>query len=336
MTPPTSPRTIHIGVIGCGAIGVEHARALAQVDGARIVACCDVDPARAEAFCHEHNANYATTDSAHLIADPGIDAIYVLTHHDTHADLCVRAAEAGKHILVEKPLALTVADCLRVGQAVRHNSVTLMTGFKMRYYNLVQRMREQMPRPLMLSMQMMDNRWPDDFWANDPVKGGGNVLSQGCHSCDLLRFLAHSDPLEVYAAGGNYYQPSGVIDNLCATFKFANGVVASWVQGDCRVPPAVSKFFLQGFDQDRSITLSDRFTRMVVNTSDTGVTEARGAESGFVEENRAFIYALQNNLPAPIDERDGLFATLMVLQAFASIRSGRPEPIAPIMAVLTG
>ncbi len=332
MKVTTMTRPVTVGIIGCGAIGVEHARALAQVDGARIAACCDVDPARADAFCREYGARYATTDSARLIADSDIDAVYVLTHHDTHASLCIQAAEAGKHIFVEKPLALTVEDCLRVGRAVKQHGVTLMTGFKMRYYDLTQRMREQMPSPLLLTMQMMDNRWPDDFWANDPIKGGGNVLSQGCHSCDLLRFLARSDPLEVYAAGGNYYQPSGVIDNLCATFKFANGVAASWVQGDCRVPPAVSKFFLQAFDRDRSITLSDRFTRMVVHTADQGAQEIRGAESGFLEENRAFIHALQNGLPAPIDARDGLYATLMVLQAFASIRSGKPEPIASVMS----
>jgi predicted dehydrogenase len=257
----------------------------------------------------------------------------VLTQHDSHAEFCVRAAEAGKHVLVEKPLALTVEDYLRVERAVQRTGITLMTGFKMRYYDLVQRVKGILPHPLMLTMQMMDNRWPDDFWANDPVRGGGNVLSQGCHSCDLLRYLAGADPLEVNAIGGNYYQPTGVIDNVCATFKFANGVIASWVQGDCRVPAAVSKFYLQAFEKDHSITLSDRLTRMVVNTPE-GVTETRSTETGFVEENRTFIHALQNSLPAPIDHRDGLYATLMVLQAFASVRSGKPEPVASLMAEL--
>jgi myo-inositol 2-dehydrogenase / D-chiro-inositol 1-dehydrogenase len=326
-------KTIRIGIIGCGAIGVEHGNALAQIEGAKVVAACDVIASRADDYCSTFGAEYATTDPARVIRDPTVDAVYVLTQHDSHADLCVRAAEAGKHVLVEKPLALTVENCLRVGHAVQHNGITLMTGFKMRYYDLVQRAKGILSHPLILTMQMMDNRWPDDFWANDPIKGGGNVLSQGCHSCDLLRFMAGSDPIEVYAAGSNYYQPSGVIDNVCATFKFANGTVASWVQGDCRVPTTVSKFYLQGFDKDLSVTLSDRLTRMVVNTP-AGVTETRSTETGFVEENRAFIHALHNGLPAPIDHRDGLYATLMALQAFASLRSGKPEPIAALMAGL--
>ncbi len=238
--------TINIGIIGCGAIGQEHAKALAQTDGARLVGCCDVIEAKAQEYRELYRLEYATTDPSRIIGDPNIQAVYVLTQHDSHADLCIKAAQAGKQVFVEKPLALSVEDCLRVGRAVQQHRITLMTGFKMRYYDLVQRMREAMPKPLMLTMQMMDNRWPGDFWANDPVKGGGNVLSQGCHSCDLLRYIARSDPVEVYAAGGNYYQPTGVVDNLCATFRFANGVVASWVQGDCRVPSLVSKFFLQG------------------------------------------------------------------------------------------
>lgn len=325
-------KVIHVGIIGCGAIGAEHAKALSQIEGAQIVACCDLDAQRAESFRRTFNATYATTDSDRVINDDTIDAIYVATRHDSHARLCISAAKARKHIFVEKPLALTIEDCLGVGHAVKHYGVTLMTGFKMRYYDLVQQMRQRMPRPLLLTMQMMDNRWPDDSWANDPIQGGGNVLSQGCHSCDLLRFIARSDPIEVYAAGGNYYQPTGVIDNLCATFKFANGAVASWTQGDCRVSPTVSKFFLQGFSKDCSIALSDRLTRMVISTPEDGTVEIRSTETGFLEENRAFIHALQNNAPSPVNEKDGLYATLMVLQAFASIRSGKPEPIASIVA----
>ncbi len=73
---------------------------------------------------------------------------------------------------------------------------------------------------------------------------------------------------------------------------------------------------------------------MLVHTPGEGVVEARSTETGFVEENRAFIRALQLGEPAPIDHRDGLMATLMVLQAFASIRSGRPEPIASLLSDL--
>jgi len=338
---------LRVGIVGIGFMGMIHYLAYEKVRGARVAAIATRDKKKLAGDWRSIKGNFGPPgqmmdlsaidcyeDWRMLLDDAKIDLIDVCLPPSLHAEVTKAALAAGKHVLVEKPLALTVEDCLRVGRAVQQTGITLMTGFKMRYYDLVLRARELMPNPLMLTMQMVDNRWPGDLWANDPIKGGGNVLSQGCHSCDLLRFMARSDPVEVYAAGGNYYQPTGVVDNLCATFRFANGTAASWVQGDCRVPNAVSKFFLQAFEMDRSITLSDRLTRMVTHSAADGVVETRSTETGFVEENRAFLHALRNGLPAPIDHRDGLMATLMVLQAFASIRSGKPEPVASLISDL--
>ena len=229
--------------------------------------------------------------------------------------------------MVEKPLALTVEDCLRVGEAVERTGGMLMTAFKMRYYDMVLKARQLIPEPILVTMQMMDNRWADDMWANDPVKGDGNVISPGCHSCDILRFVAGAKPLEVYAAGGNYYQGTGVVDNLCAVFRFDNSAAGSWVQGDAACPSFTSKFYMQVFAKDKSITLDRRLTHLIYQETGEPPREFNGSESGFIEENRAFVQALRAGEPAPIDHRDGLMATLMPLQAVASLRSGKPEPV---------
>lgn len=163
------------------------------------------------------------------------------------------------------------------------------------------------------------------------MKGGGNVLSQGCHSCDILRTVAGSDPVEVYAMGGNYYTTTGVIDNLTATFRLRNGTAGCWVQGDASCPPLTSKFFLQMFSQGASITLSDRLCTLTYQRVGQEPIVYRGTETGFQEENRAFVDCLLADTPPPIDHVDGLMATLMVLQAFRSIESGQPEPIASLI-----
>ncbi len=318
-------------LIGCGSIGKIFAEAIRPMPEMKLVAFCSRSRDKADEFCRAFDGEYATTDAERAIADPSIDAVYITTWHDSHADLCLRAARAGKHILVEKPLALTVAECRAIGAAVEATHVKLMVAFKMRYYNLVRMARQLIPRPVMVAMQMMDNRWPDDFWANDPVKGGGNVLSQGCHSCDTLRFVAGSDPVEVYAAGANYYTPTGVIDNLCATFRFENGTAASWMQGDAKCPPLTSKFFLQMFAEDRVLTLNDRFCTLTYCEAGKDPQVFKGTETGFVEENRAFVDCLRSDTRPPIDHVDGLMATLMVLQAFTSLKSGRPEPVASVI-----
>ena len=319
------------GLIGCGAIGRTFSDAIAQDGRMSLAAFCSRTKDKADKFRAAYGGEYSTTDASDIFGDTSIDAVYITTWHDSHADLCIRAAQAGKHIMVEKPLALTVEECRLIGQAVKENGVKLMVAFKMRYYDMILKAKELIPDPVLVTMQMMDNRWPDDFWASDPVAGGGNVLSQGCHSCDILRFVAGSDPVEVYAAGANFYTSTGVVDNMCATFRFENGTAGSWVQGDANCPPLTSKFFLQMFAENRSLTLSRRLCLLTYNEAGKEPRTFEGTETGFVEENRAFVDCLVRDENPPIDHVDGLMATLMVLQAFNSLESGKPEPVAAIL-----
>lgn len=316
-----------IGIIGCGNLGRTHAKCIAELEGMASTAYCDVYEPNARQLLEEFGGDYVTGDPERLFADPGLDAIYVTTQHDTHAEYCIRALDAGKHVLVEKPLAMTLEQCLAIGEAVNSSGKMLFTAFKMRYYELLWKAKELIPQPVTITMQMMDDRWGDGIWPNDPVKGGGNVVSQGCHSADIMRFMAGGDPVEVYAAGGNYYQPSGVIDNLIAVFRFDNGAAGSLVQGDCNCPPLASKFFMQLFAEGKSVTLSDRLTTLTYSETGKASEVFTGTESGFMEENKAFLRCLQENGKATIDHVDGLYATLMVLQAIASLGSGKPEPI---------
>jgi predicted dehydrogenase len=324
-------KTLRGGLIGCGAIGKVFAEAIAGIEGMDLVAFCSRDGEKAERFRATYGGEYSCTDAERVISDPTIDAVYITTWHDSHADLAIRSARAGKHVMIEKPLALSVAECQAIGQAVEETGIKLMVAFKMRYYELVRKAHELIPQPVLVAMQMMDNRWPDDFWASDPDKGGGNVLSQGVHSCDMLRFMAGAEPVEVYAAGANYYTGTGVIDNLAATFRFANGVAASWVQGDCHIAPLTSKFFIELFAENRSVTLNDRLCTLTYSEAGHDPQVFKGAESGFVEENRVFVDCLLHDRQPPINHVDGLMATLMVLQAFASLKSGKPEPVASLI-----
>ncbi|MCU6712166.1 Gfo/Idh/MocA family oxidoreductase [Paenibacillus sp. J5C_2022] len=324
-------KVFRTGIIGCGSLGRTHAKCIEQLEGMELVAYCDVYQESARKLLEEFGGQYATCDLDRFFNDPDIDVIYITTMHDTHADFCVRALESGKHVLVEKPLAMSVEDCVRIGEAVKKTGMTLFTAFKMRYYELLWKAKELIPSPILVTMQMMDDRWGDGIWPNDPVKGGGNVISQGCHSTDILRFVAGGDPVEVYAAGGNYYQPTGVVDNLTAVYRFDSGTGGNLVQGDCGCPPLTSKFFMQVFAEGKSITLSDRLTTLTYREAGAEPQVFHGSESGFLEENKAFLRCLQEGKPASIDHVDGLYATLMVLQAIASLKSGRPEPIKAIV-----
>ncbi len=330
LMPLAHEGTIRAGLIGCGRLGRTHTEQLAQIDGAAMTAFCDVNEEAARELCDDAGGDYATTSVERVLEDDEIAAVYICTPHDSHASLCIRAAEAGKHILVEKPLAMTVEDCQAIGEAVERTGVKLFTAFKMRYYEHIIRARELVPEPIMVTMQMMDFPW-GDIWANDPVMGGGNVISQGCHSCDILRFVARSDPIEVFAAGGNYYQPTGVTDNVCATFRFEGGVAASWVQGDAAKPPHASKFYMQVFGEGIVVTLHNRFCTMEIARRGEEPEVIEGCETGFLEENRAFMDCIAHDTAPSIDHVDGLMATLMTLQTIASARDAEPKPIGALL-----
>lgn len=322
---------VRVGFIGCGKLARTHAECVAELQGMESVAYCDVIEASAQSMLDEFGGEYATTDMDRFFNDPSLDVIYVTTMHDTHAEFCIRALEAGKHVLVEKPLAMTVEECVRVGEAVKKSGKMLFTAFKMRYYDMLWKAKELIPKPVMVTMQMMDERWGEGIWPNDPIKGGGNVVSQGCHSTDIMRFVAGGDPIEVYAAGGNYYQSTGVVDNLTAVFRFDNGVAGNLVQGDCSTPPLTSKFFMQVFAEGKSVTISNRLTELIYQEAGKDPVTFRGTESGFMEENKAFLKCIQEGTEATIDHIDGLYATLMIIQAIASLESGKPEPIKSIV-----
>ena len=319
---------IKLALIGCGNLGKIHANCIAKIDGARMAAFGDTRQEAAERLRQEFQGDYATDDPGRIFEDDSIKAVYVCTQHDSHADLCIRSAQAGKHILVEKPLALNLSDCEAIASAVEKAGVWLMPAFKMRYYPLIRKAREFLPQPQVLTGQVMDQRWADDLWAQDPVKGGANVHAQGCHTTDILRFLSGSEPETLWATGGAITHPGHPCPDQCvASIRFKNNTVASWVQGDAGEGPFTSKFFVQLFGNNRSVQLHDRFKKATFTDGNRTWTEERDDEEGFLLENQEFVAALREGRPPEIGVNDGIQATRMVLAADSAIRTGQPQKL---------
>ncbi len=319
---------LRLGLIGCGAIGEVHAGCVAKIPQGQFIAYCDIDEAAAKRVLDKFGGQYATTEADKLFADDRLDAIYIATHHDSHAPLAIAAAKAAKHIFIEKPLALTIAECEAVAEAVATAGVYLMPAFKMRYYPLIQMAHEFIPAPQVLVGQMMDRRWDDDAWFQDPVRGGANVHSQGCHTTDILRYLSGSEPVRIWAAGGTLTHPGHpCIDQCVASIEFANGHVASWIQGDVALPQLVSKFYFELFGEGKSIQLHDRLKRATFFDGDKTWTEHRDAEEGFQLENVEFLTALAAGREPQLTVHDGIQATRIVLAAERAIKTGQVQEL---------
>jgi predicted dehydrogenase len=324
---------LKFAMIGCGALAKIHVECVHRTGQERFVAFCDVVAAAAESLCHAADGLYATTDLGRVLSDANIAALYVCTRHDSHAPIAMAAARAGKHILIEKPLALTLAECQAVDQAVRAAGVHLMPAFKLRYYPLIQKARAFIPQPQMLVGQMMDNRWPDDYWAQDPIQGGANVLSQGCHMTDLLRHLAGSEPRRIWAVGGALTHPGHqCLDQCVAAIEFANGHAASWIQGDAALGQFTSKFFIGMHGDGRSVQLHDRLKQGTFFDGSRTWTERIEEEEGFYWESVEFITALREGRAPQLSTHDGIQATRMVLAAADAVCTGQVQVLDPSAA----
>lgn len=314
-----------IAIIGCGLIGETHARALSAL-GAPPVLFCDSAIERASELAGEFGGR-AMSDAERAVTDPGVDAVFICTYHDTHARLATLAAKAGKAIFLEKPMAITKADCDAIAQAVANAAVLCMSGFKLHYYSLASKAKELIGRPIALTAQVIDLRWPDGHWANDPITGGGNVLSQGCHAVELLSYLAAAKPMRIYAEGGNLHHPSlDIIDTMAATISYDSGAVATLFVGDVGEAPHDGKFSFQAMDGEKSVHLYERLTSLSYFDGEREHLY-RGDEDGFLNEDREFLAALAAGRQPETNEQDGARATYILLAGIESIRTHQPQSL---------
>ena len=328
-------RRVRVGVIGCGERAEVYCAAAGQVPEIEIGACADVRLEAAERFQRTYGGQYATSEIERVLADPAIEAVWICTWHDSHTALATAAAEHGKHLLIEKPLALSVAECWQIETAVQHAGVAACVGFKMRFMPLVRRAKQLLDRPLLMVGQMMNGRIADEHWSQRPGVGGGNVLGAGCHTADLLCYLAGADPVEVYAAGGTLtHQYTEVIDNVTATVKFANGVVANLIQGDAGRNPYASTFFCELFGLEKGVCLYDRFHQATLwgfAQNRLGPEDLSAPERADIEGDAAllrhFAHCVRDGRPSEASVRDGRVATQLMVKICDSIRSGRVQKV---------
>ncbi len=319
---------IRVGIIGCGSIGKDHAACLVARQDVAVQAFCDADEERARSFVKRFGGGYTTADPQRVFQDGSIDAVYICTRNDSHASLGIDAATAGKHIMMEKPLALTEHECASLAETVVQRGVIFMSAFKLRYEPSVKLARAHVPSPLVSIAQVTDSRWPDDFWGNDPLQGGGNVLSQGCHAADLLFHLHQSEPESVMAYGRNVHHGSNpIVDTLAAAVHFGNGSLASLVVTDCGRTPLVSKFSFQILDGQRTAHLSDRLKKVTLDDGTQTTVNEAPEEIGLRAENDDFIDAVRQGRQPAVTLADGVRATRLLLAALRSSASGRLEHV---------
>ena len=223
------------GLIGCGDIARKRvAPALRDGAGCELVAVSRARAELAEGFAHEFGARRWHGEWSDLVRDPQIDAVYVATPVDLHAPQSIAAAEAGRHVLCEKPMALTTAQCRAMIDACRANGVRLGVAYYRRFYPVLRRIKEilaagEIGRPGLVSIQAFEwHTIPEGsartwFYHRDR-SGGGVMMDFGCHRIEvLLNLLGPVD--EVRGLVGNTLFQREVEDTATACFRFRDGAM---------------------------------------------------------------------------------------------------------------
>lgn len=198
-----------------------------------LLAVASREESRARMFADEGGITRSYGRYAALLADDEIDAVYIPLPNSLHLEWTVRAAEAGKHVLCEKPLALTEAECREMESAANANDVKLMEAFMYRFHPRTDRVIEMVRDGALGDVRMIRSGFtflltrPDNI-RFDPELGGGALMDVGCYCVNVSRTLAGSEPVEVQATAN--WAPSGVDEQLLGTLRFDDGLVA---QFDC-------------------------------------------------------------------------------------------------------
>lgn len=261
------------------------------------------------------------------------DAIVVTTRHDTHGAAVCDALKAGKHVYVEKPLAMSVAELASIHLAYAEcGKAQVMVGFNRRFAPATRQVIEHfsgVKSPLVVNIRINAGFIPANHWIQDPQVGGGRMIGEGCHFIDLASALVDSHVKTVYAVGSSKAEKSALLnDNLCLSLSFANGSVAN-ITYTADGSKAMAKEFIEVFGGGRSAQIDD-FKEVALFS---GESDARRNKLGVQDKGQkhmisAWLEGLQSGKPCV--EYDCLMATsLATVMAVESLGIGMPLTVDP-------
>jgi predicted dehydrogenase/threonine dehydrogenase-like Zn-dependent dehydrogenase len=265
---------------------------------------------------------YATSSEDEIINDKNINTVAILTRHDSHSDLVVKALKAGKHVFVEKPLAVDSKQLTAVTKALSTTNRQLLTvGFNRRFSPLAQSLSSFLlnrNEPLHVHYRINAGYLPTSHWTQDPALGGGRIIGEACHFIDLITFLVGAAPVSVSAHAlpnqGKYRE-----DNVSMTFTFPDGsigVVDYLANGDKSMPKERLEVFCEGM-----VAVLDDYVSLVTVKDGKKEEERMSQDKGWKAEMTAFAAAIKNGGEPPIPYEQLIGVTKSTFAAVESIRS---------------
>jgi predicted dehydrogenase/threonine dehydrogenase-like Zn-dependent dehydrogenase len=320
---------IGVALVGAGNLARwVHLPNLKKTAGVRLRAIHSASGARGKSYALRFGAEYCASDYDEILKDPEIQVVVIVSRNQQHAAQALAALRSGKHVFVEKPMALTREECRALSQAVEETGKYLTVGFNRRYaptYLAVKKQIAKRTGPAVLNCRVNSPGISGSYWMADPATGGA-ILGEACHFIDLLYWLLDSEPVEVSA----YSLPTGKKDpigenNLVAAFRFADGSIANLTY--CTVgSKTCGGERLEAFTSSAGATAED-FKQSILRTGVVRKSSSWFARKGYEEQMADFFSALQQGRPPDITVRDGVRSTLGCLGMLQSARENAPQAL---------
>lgn len=292
-----------LGFIGAGNYAGAVLIPAFRKTNAELVCIASENGLTANNMASKYGIRESSTDVEGTLSSTDINAVIISTRHDSHADLVCRALSAGKHVFIEKPLALTLLEIDRIEEALeeansRFGARILMVGFNRRFAPLVQKLKSALAdstAPIAMTMTVNAGAIPPDHWTQDPEIGGGRIIGEACHFIDLMRYLAAS-PIEAFDM---VTMDTACKDSVSIILRFANGSIGN-VNYFANGHKDISKERLEVFS-DGGVLQLDNFRKLRGHGGNfSGVKDASTQDKGHKDCAAAFADSIRRGQSSPI------------------------------------
>ena len=310
-----------VGVAFVGAGGFARAvllPALTAAGGVKLVHVVTAHGLTAVDARKKFGFRHAGTDPAEALADPAVHLVCIATRHDAHAELVVRALGAGKHVFVEKPLALNEDQLVAIERAAAGSGAVLLVGFNRRFSPLARAARSALAGrgPAMATYRVNAGALPPGHWTLDPDFGGGRIVGEGCHFVDLLSFLAGDAPI-VSVSASCAGRPEGLAEDAAIQLAFADGSVGQ-ILYTAKGASGLGKERVEAHAGGVSIAIEDYRRGTIWKGSKSASLGEAG--KGHSQEMAALIDSVRRGGPSPIPLATLVGVTRATFRAHEAIR----------------
>lgn len=272
----------------------------------------------------------AVSSAEDVLDDSEVNLVVIGTRHDTHAQLAEAALLRGKHVFVEKPLAISDEELDRVLAATAKSNARLMVGFNRRFSPLARRARDlfaDRSTPLSILYRVNAGRIPKEHWTQDPKEGGGRIVGEVCHFVDLMQFITGTPPVSVFAESISARNESTVdADSVFINIRFAdgsNGSIAYLSEGDKTLP----KERIEIFGSGQAFVLDDYKRAAIYKDGREEEITLRAQDKGQREQIQIVCASILKGSAAPISLEELTATTRTTFRILDSLRTHQPQEI---------